>query len=347
MSDKAARSKSRRGVRPRAAEVAELAGVSRSAVSRAFSLGAYIAPETKAKVMEAAAALNYRPDTLASSLAKGNSSIVALVFNQVNTVREPGFHSALLRAVQDSGRLPIVLSLSPTDDGERSLKQYLTFPVEGLIVLSDSVSMKNALAAVPYVQPIMMNFERNRMGEDSFLRDDSTGIFQMVDHLWETGHRSVGFMAGRPTSLSSNVRRDALQVATKKKKMRLTGEARGDFDYRIAYDATPELVTTSDRPDAIFCANDLMALAVMDYLRLETTLRVPEDISIVGFDDVMMAGWPIYNLSSIRVDVESVAAATIALLDRRRDPSINAERWIPAKSELVLRGSIRTGLEPI
>ncbi|MDE0113189.1 MAG: LacI family DNA-binding transcriptional regulator, partial [Albidovulum sp.] len=155
--------------RARATDVAELAGVSRSAVSRAFSQTAYIAPETRARVLEAAAELNYSPDSLASSLAKGRSNIVVVVLNQVDAIRGPSFHSALIRSLQDSGRLPVVLTLSPTDDGAKSLKRHLTFPVEGLIVMSDSVSAEVALHAVPYVRPIMLNFERTHADVDSIV----------------------------------------------------------------------------------------------------------------------------------------------------------------------------------
>ena len=93
-------------------------------------------------------------------------------------------------------------------------------------------------------------------------------------------------------------------------------------------------------PDAIFCANDVMAFAVMDYLRLKTQHRVPEDVSIVGFDDIFMASWPIYNLSTIRQDVDSMAAAVTAILERRRDPQSRTLDPPATVTELVLRGTI-------
>ncbi len=326
--------------RARATDVAELAGVSRSAVSRAFSQTAYIAPETKAKVLKAAAELNYSPDSLASSLAKGRSNIVVVVLNQVDAIRGPSFHSALVRSLQDSGRLPVVLSLSPTDDGATSLKRHLTFPVEGLIVMSDSVSVDVARHAVPYVRPIMLNFERTRNDVDSIAANDAAGIEEMVNYLWETGHRSIGFMSGRSSSISSSIRRNALALGIARKGMHLAVEASGEFSYDRAFEAAPELVAGEKLPDAIFCANDVMAFAVMDYLRLKTQHRVPEDVSIVGFDDVFMASWPIYNLSTIRQDIDRMAAAITAILERRRDPQ-NRDFDPPTMvAELVLRGTI-------
>ena len=328
------------GRRARATDVAELAGVSRSAVSRAFSQSAYIAPETKAKVLDAAAELDYSPDSLASILAKGRSNIVALVINQVDAIRGPSLHSALIRSLQNSGRLPVVLNLSPTDDGAASLKRHLTFPIEGLIVMSDSVSAEAVRHAVPHVRPIMLNFERNSADVDSIVAEDAAGIAQMVDHLCETGHRSIGFMAGRPSSVSSAMRRNALALEIARKGMFLAAEACGEFNYDQAFEAAPALMARKNPPDAIFCANDVMAFAVIDYLRLNTPHRVPDDVSVVGFDDVQMASWPIYNLSTIRQDTERMAAAVTALLESRREPQ-NREFVPPAlAAKLVLRGTI-------
>ncbi len=328
------------GKRVRARDVAQLAGVSRSAVSRAFSQTAYIAPDTKAKVLKAAAELNYSPDSLASSLAKGRSNIVVVVLNQVDAIRGPSFHSALIRSLQESGRLPVVLSLSPMDDGASSLKKHLTFPVEGLIVMSDSVSVDVARHAVPYVRPIMLNFERTRSDVDSIVANDATGVAELVNYLWETGHRSVGFMAGRQSSISSKIRRDALALEIARRGMHLTVEASGEFAYEQAFEAAPALVAGKKPPDAIFCANDVMAFAVMDYLRLKTQHRVPEDVSIAGFDDIFMARWPIYNLSTIRQDVDSMAAAVTGILERRRDPQNRKFDPPTMVTELVLRGTI-------
>ena len=290
--------------------------------------------------MKAATELNYSPDSLASSLAKGRSNIVVVVLNQVDAIRGPSFHSALIRSLQDSGRLPVVLSLSPTDDGASSLKKHLTFPVEGLIVMSDSVSVDAARDAVPYVRPIMLNFERTRADVDSIVANDAAGIAELVKYLWETGHRSIGFMAGRTSSASSKIRRDALALEIARRGMHLAVEASGEFNYEQAFEAAPALVAGEKLPDAIFCANDVMAFAVMDYLRLNTRHRVPEDVSIVGFDDIFMARWPIYNLSTIRQDVDSMAAAVTAILERRQDPQSRTLGPRTTVTELVLRGTI-------
>ena len=290
--------------------------------------------------MKAATELNYSPDSLASGLAKGRSNIVVVVLNQVDAIRGPSFHSALIRSLQDSGRLPVVLSLSPTDDGASSLKKHLTFPVEGLIVMSDSVSVDAARDAVPYVRPIMLNFERTRADVDSIVANDAAGIAELVKYLWETGHRSIGFMAGRPSSASSKIRRDALALEIARRGMHLAVEASGEFNYEQAFEAAPALVAGEILPDAIFCANDVMAFAVMDYLRLNTQHRIPEDVSIVGFDDIFMARWPIYNLSTIRQDVDSMAAAVTAILERRQDPQSRTLGPQATVTELVLRGTI-------
>ncbi|WP_316859528.1 substrate-binding domain-containing protein [uncultured Cohaesibacter sp.] len=318
-----------------------MAGVSRSAVSRAFTPNAYISPIAKAKVMEAAAALGYRPDSLAQNMARGRSNMVVLVINKINSIREPGVHASILKAVLDSGRLPVVLTVPPRDDGASILKQHLTFPIEGIVVMSDSVSALSVHEAAPHMRPIMINRDSYNSSVDAVRTDDATGINDMVEHLWRTGHRTIAFMAGRETSVVSDVRKNALLLAIAKKGMRLVGEARGNFRYEDAFAAAHDLVSGDDVPDAIFCASDTMGFGVMDHIRMKTIYRVAKDISIIGYDDSIVAAWPSYDLSTIREDVEQHARAVIDILDRRKTQETPEPIQITTVSEFVLRSSVR------
>ena len=181
---------------------------------------------------------------------------------------------------------------------------------------------------------------------DSIVAEDAAGIAQMVDYLWETGHRSIGFMAGRSSSISSAMRQNALALEIARKGMHLAAEACGANSTTIRPSRRRRpLVAGDNLPDAIFCANDVMAFAVMDYLRLNTRRRVPEDVSVVGFDDVYMASWPIYNLSTIRQDTDRMAAAVTAILDNRRESQNRAFAPPPLLAELVLARDHRSTVE--
>ena len=206
--------------------------------------------------------------------------------------------------------------------------------------MADSVSVEVARHAVPYVRPVMLNFEGTSADVDSIVANDAAGIAQMVSHLWETGHRSIGFMAGRSSSISSTMRRNALALELARKGMCLAVEASGEFTYDQAFEAARAFVVGEQLPDAIFCANDVMAFAVMDYLRLNTQHRVPEDVSIVGFDDLFMASWPIYDLSTIRQDIDGMAAAVIAILENRLNSRTRKFDPPTMVAELILRGTI-------
>ena len=328
-----------------AEDVAKLAGVSRSAVSRAFSTTSYIAPDTKARVLDAAKALGYQPNSLASGMARGRSNIVAVIINEVEAIRGPSIHSAILSALQATGRLPVVLTVSPEDDGQLTLQRHLTFPVDGLIVMSDSVSVAHVRAVMPHVRPVMLNFERMRKDVDTVEANDAPGIFEMVAHLEATGHRGLAFMAGRSTSISSEIRRTALDAALAKSALSLVGEVRGEFSYDQAFAAIEELLRARPRPDAIFCANDVMAFAVLDFLRLHTRISVPGDMAVIGFDDVIMARWPTYDLSTIRTDINALAKAVVALLEHQAANDALGRSLPTVAAQFVPRGSTR--LKPL
>ena len=115
----------------------------------------------------------------------------------------------------------------------------------------------------------------------------------------------------------------------------------GHYTYRWAYEATLRLLERPDPPDAIFCANDIMAIGALEAIRSGRGLRVPEDISVIGFDDISMAAWPSYNLTTIRQPVMAMMDESVEDLLRRVEnwdaPFVN--RLIPG--DLVVRGSAR------
>ena len=115
----------------------------------------------------------------------------------------------------------------------------------------------------------------------------------------------------------------------------------GDFVYDATFPAADRLLNRAERPDAIFCANDLMALAVLDYARCVLNIRVPDELSVIGYDDIEMSAWPKYDLTTIRQPIEVMVDATIeVLLDAIRHP--NRERVLRlVPVQLIERTSAR------
>ena len=156
------------------------------------------------------------------------------------------------------------------------------------------------------------------------------------------GHRRIAYVSGRLTASFEDGRRESVISALQRHGMELWGGQRGgDFSYEAGATAATELLGAPEKPDAILCACDAMAFGVMDVARTTFGLRVPADVSIIGFDDIPIAAWPAYDLTTIRQDPADIGIAAIELLMRRLgEPGRPAEtRVLP--TTLVRRGSAR------
>lgn len=321
-----------------AEDVAKLAGVSRSAVSRAFTPGGRIADDKRERVLAAAKQLNYRPNTIAASLARRKSNLIAIVINQLPNLRDPYLYNALIMALQQSGKVPLMVCVDPTDSGAESLRMVTDYQVQGMIVMSDGICARVALEASNGIRPIMLN--SNWTADDAVHRvtvNADAGIGEMVDHLAQTGHKRLAFINGRSTSSDSANRRIALVNAMVKHGMSLTGECFGNFVYEDGYEQAKAFVRGTDCPDVIFCANDVMAFGAIDAIRETSDLQIPQDISVVGFDDVPSAQWRPYRLSTIRRQTTDLIKKIVEIINQGDDD----QREITVGTEFVPRTTVR------
>ncbi|MCY3997329.1 MAG: substrate-binding domain-containing protein [Rhodobacter sp.] len=329
-----------------AEDVAKLAGVSRSAVSRAFTEGARISADTREVVLAAARQLSYRPNTIASSLARRRSNFVGIVINQLPNLRNPYLYNALVTALQKRGKVPVMVCVDPSDHDGDTLEQVVNCQVEAMIVMADSISARRAFEAGNGVRPIMLN--ENWMPEDDVHRltvDPDPGISQMVAHLAETGHKKIAFVGGRPTSSDSGRRRSALVNAMVRHGLVLVNERHGNFIYDDGYGHAKDFLRQCSRPDAIFCANDVMAFGALDAIRETGALSVPEDIAVVGFDDIPASRWRSYRLSTIKWNSEDLVARVVEIVMSEDRCNVSE---IHISTEFVARRTVRSmaGTDP-
>ncbi len=148
-------------------------------------------------------------------------------------------------------------------------------------------------------------------------RRHHAGVRAVVDALLRADHRRIAYISG-PVGLFSEVERSgALRRTLAQHGLHVHAEVHGDYRFESGYLAALEILRTGTPPDAIFCCNDAMALGAMDAARHTMGLRVPEDLSIIGFDDAPMAAWPSYQLTTVRNPIERIAEDLVALLARR------------------------------
>ncbi len=326
---------------PTSLDVARLAGVSQSVVSRVFSHKGRVSAASAAKVRAAAAELGYRPNVLARSLITGRSNIVGLVMGNTHN---PFYVDAIERlspALQDVGLHLMVFMQHPGESSsENVIASILDYKVEGMIMAAIALSDGLAERCSAEGLPVVYFGRRSDNGAfNSVTTDGFEGARLATRHLLETGRRRIAHIGGLWHTTSACDRRAGFEAELAEAGIPPGGIVDGGYSRKGAQAATRALFDRADPPDAIFVANDMMAFAAMDVLRSERGLRIPEDVAVVGFDDVRLASWPTYDLTTIRQDAAQMVEATVDLLGKAVGSGSPQARAVCLPPTLVRRNS--------
>jgi DNA-binding LacI/PurR family transcriptional regulator len=305
-----------------AQDVAVRAGVSRSAVSRAFTPGASIAPATLARVQQAAEALGYQVNDLARGLLNRRSRLIGLVTSDAETPFRAQTIASLSRALIERGNVPAIISIGPTADAIASAsRQLLRYRAEATIFLSGSPPDSLVALARRNGLPLIL-INRAETDLDSVRCDDGGGARQAFAALRTTGAPTFAVINAERPSPSLLARERAFTRFAARAGARCAVYRAGQAGYDGGREAAARLLCERAPPLAVFCVNDLMALGAIDALR-GAGRRVPDDASVIGFDDLPMAAWEPYRLTTLRQDTDRIAREVVAVLDRRtRDPDL-------------------------
>lgn len=324
-----------------ATDVAKLANVSQSAVSRAFTPGASVSGKTRERVMAAAKALGYRPNALARSLTSGRSRIIGLVVAYLENHFYPIVIERLSRTLQARGYHVLLFMTEPGQQDE-VIQEILQYQVDGVVLasvtLSSHIAQECAAIGVPVV---LLNRYIPDSPASSVVSDNRTGGRLLAELLIAEGHRQIAFIAGQENSSTNVEREQGFTEGLAAAGLTLSQRAVGHYTFEGATQAARSLLA-ENVPDAIFVANDHMAFAVMDVIRSESGLRIPQDVSVVGYDNVPEAGWPAYNLTTVAQPVEQMIAATVEILLQQMEHKEVSPIQKVTRADLVLRGSTLT-----
>ncbi|WBS00189.1 LacI family DNA-binding transcriptional regulator [Pseudoduganella sp. SL102] len=296
-------------------DVALLAGVSQSAVSRCFKPGASVSPTTYARVMKAAAGLDYIPNAAARSLITRRSNMVAVVMCHVANLSYPEALAELSQQLARRGKRVLLFTVQHEDEVEHILGDIWQYQVDGAIIaatLSDEQVQEFERRGLPLVV-----FNRNLRGRtvNSVLCDQYEAGRMLATRLAAAGHRQFGIMAGPDGSAVAAERRagacDRLLELGLPPPVLVTGQ----FDYASGARGLRELIERLGHPpDAVICGNDVMALGCLDLARHELGIDVPGTMSVAGFDAVEPTGWLSCNLTTLRQPMHNMALAAADLL---------------------------------
>lgn len=325
-------------------DVARLAEVSQSAVSRTFTPGASVSPETRSRVMEAARKLGYRPNAIASTLSTRRSRMIAVVLSNLQNQFYPVVVETLSQRLQKDG-YHVLLFITDTEDADELLLELLRYQVDGIVMASMHLSSGLAQQIADARIPVVMFNRTTAKGSISTVSSDNFGGGKAVAHfLADGGHRRVAYLAGAEDSSTNQDREQGLRAGLAERNLRIVARAVGDYEFAAAARATRELfaglLTSPERPDALFVASDHMAFAAIDTLR-ELGLRVPEDVSVIGFDNVPQADWGAYRLTTVEQSAVPMIEATVRILLKQLEDDAVASDNVVVPTRLVLRHSAR------
>lgn len=302
-------------------DVARLAGVSQTTVSRAFRNDPRVSEETYQRIRQAAETLRYSPNIVARTLLTGSSKTVAIVVPDVSNVVNPQFIRAAQEEFAGEGYDSLLINLGP-DDGLRQVESLAQRMVEGVLVAAAS-DRKGALIAAIDRQSLPVTLAirgTDSAAVDSYTADDAAGCEAAAELFHRGGHTRVALISGPEDTTSGRNRALFFRAALAERGIVLHDESirHGDYSFQSGAAAASSLMATVRPPTAIFCASDGMAFGALDAL-LSAGIRVPRDVSVIGFDDTPMASWAMIGLTTIRQPVvEMTRVAVRRLLQRMR-----------------------------
>lgn len=322
-------------------EVALKAGVSQSTVSRVFSGDLRLSQATRERVLEVARGLGYKPNAIARSLITRRTQIIGLVASYMTNPFFPVVLQAFTQTLHDLGWKVLLFTAGTSEDVDELLPEVLAYQVDGLIIVTASLSSRMTREVLQRGIPVVL-FNRYAPGSGASAVSCANyeGGRLVADVLLDAGHQRLAYIAGREDTSTNVDRQKGFLERLSERKVADCRVEPGNFTYQGGFSAAMRLLQSPKRPDAIFCANDITALGALDAAR-KLGIKVPAELSVIGFDDIPMAQWAAYDLTTVRQPVEEMIEASVELLlERVENLSLGSVlKFLPGT--LVKRGSAR------
>ncbi len=324
-----------------AQDVAKVAGVSQSAVSRCFTPGASVSMKTAEKVRKAADHLGYRPNVLARSLITGNSRIIGVVVAYLNNQFYPEALEILSNKLRAQGYHLLMFMAQNEEDIDAVMEEIMDYQVDGLVLASVAMSSKLAeRCREANIPAVLFNRHQSKATLPAVTSNNYQGGCKVAQLFLQRGFQRIGYIAGWEQASTQQEREKGFVDTLQQAGLSLSHRGVGNYNHQDTIIATRAMFDRSDHPDAVFVANDHMAFAAMGVLEKELKLNIPLDVSIMGFDDVPLAAWPSFNLSTVRQHANAMVDETIRLL-LTTNALHDTATHIQFDCNIVLRDTIR------
>lgn len=321
-------------------DVARAAGVSQATVSRVLQASDNVTEQTRQRVLRAVAETGYEPNVVARAMKTQRTGTIGVVVARITNPYYPQMIEALSAELASAQQRMVLWTSEGTGDASalEAIRQRMVDGVVFTTVTAESVPLHEALRRGAPV--VTLNRSVEGIACDQVTSDNLTGSRAVLRYLVEAGHRRVGFIGGPIGPSTSGERERGFREAMADAGLQLDERLcrRGDFSHEDGRAAARHLLGLDRPPTAVFCVNDLTAMGAIDGAR-SLGRQVPDDIWVVGYDDIAMASWESYDLTTIRQPITEMAELAVRLLLRRiTEPGVDP-RHHRFPFELVVRGS--------
>ncbi len=325
-------------------DVAREAGVSASAVSRAFTAGASVAPATRSRIMTASARLGFQPNRLAASLTTGRTRLVGIVADDFDNPFFLRVFDLMTQGLQARGLRPLLVNLQPGTTAAQALGMLREYAVDAAVLVSGTLPAGFAKCFRDAGLPVTHCFAQAGSADhapdvpQSGIHDVLAGQLAATT-LARHGYRRLGYLGGPEHTLPARNRFLGFQAGAGKHQSRIIAAFAAAWSF-AAGRATMQAMLPEGQCDAYFCADDVLAIGAISALR-DAGLRVPQDVGVIGLNDMEMAGWAGIALTTIAQPVAEIVASCIEQTEALiANPALLPEARLFAAT-LVLRGTLR------
>jgi DNA-binding LacI/PurR family transcriptional regulator len=322
---------------PTSKQVAERAKVSQPTVSRVFSGVEGISEATKKRVIRAAQELGYRPNAIARSLILNRSNLIAMVALGVQNPYYNVVINEVASRIQKMNREPLFFIVEEEKGVDQILGQVMQYQVDGIIVLSAEMSHAMAAEFEKVKTPVVIFNKLTHIANvKTICSDNEKAGRDAADHLYSHGYRKPVFVGSSTFNETSLTRQKGFVSRFEDLGCMVQISQQTPYSYQSGKWVIENLVKSQTPFDSIFCAADLLALGVIDQLR-NSSIRIPEDVGVIGFDDIESASWPPYQLTTFSQKTETMLDACFDYLDRKLEGHENGNDIQLFPCELIQR----------
>lgn len=324
-------------------DVAEKAGVSVVTVSRVLNNSPTVRKSSIKKVMDAVEALNYQPNAAARSLARGKTNVIGLILPNLSDsfLSEVVGH---ISRVLSSHQYALAISILDSEEATVEESKNLFFGqdrVDGMLVLTplceDAIIEVLESKKVPFV---VMDNQKYPFKVPSVVMDNQNGGYLVGKHLIDMGHEKLGHIGGPIGFLSAEDRYIGFKKALEEVGIELNHVERGNFEIQTGFEVVMQWHENGEMPSAIFCADDNILFGALDALRT-LKVSVPEEVSLVGYDDHPFCHQLHPNLTSVRQPAEQMAVEAVGLLMEMMSGDVKRNKVIKLEPEMIVRNSVK------